>query len=206
MKISIKWLLVTCITLAVFGCGQAATNAGKTGTNNDSANSKIGSDSATNQISPDAGASNTVINNSNVAAKTIPEDCKKLNGSVFQFNPEGVSNELTFTMIFECKNDSLKGLMFGPDPEGEEGTYYFITYLNDLAVIDNTISFNFAYGNLYKKPFTLNNYYKDFPNKVLGGSNGVMYYKGKLAGDSIVLNCDSPDQGVCYDKTMVFKR
>ena len=71
----------------------------------------------------------------------------------------------------------------------------------------NTISFNFPYGNLYKKPFTLDNYYKDFPNKVLGGSNSIMYYKGKLAGDSIVLNCDSPNEGfVCYSKTMVFNK
>jgi hypothetical protein len=195
MKICIKRLFVTSITVAVFGCGQTTTSA------ENSANNKAVTDSAGSKTGVD---SNT---NSNVAVSTSLEDCKKLNGIVFQFNPEGISNDLTFTMIFECKNDSLKGLMFGPDPEGEEGTYYFMTYLNNLAVIDNTISFNFAYGDLYKKPFTLDNYYKDFPNKVLGGSNSIMYYKGKLAGDSIVLNCDSPDGGgVCYDKTMVFHK
>jgi len=195
MKISIKWLFVISIPVAVFGCGPSTTSADNTGSNNeaasDTADSKTGIDSS---------------KNSNVAGKTSMEECKKLSGGVFQFKPKGMSNDLTFTMIFECKNDSLKGLMFGPDPEGEEGTYYFMTYLNDLVVTDNTISFYFAYGDLYKKPFTPDNYYKDFPNKVLGGSNSVMYYKGKLAGDSIVLNCESPDEGVCYDKTMVFNK
>jgi hypothetical protein len=194
MKISIKWLFVTCITIAVFGCGQSTTSANNTGTNNEA---------VTDTAGVKTGSDNT---NSNVVAKTSVEDCKKLNGSVYQFNPQGAA-DLTFTMLFECKNDSLKGLMFGPDPEGEEGTYYFMTYLTDLAVSNNTISFYFAYGDLYQKPFTLDNYYKDFPNKVLGGSNSIMNYKGKLAGDSIVLNCDSPDGGgVCYDKTMVFKK
>ena len=135
---------------------------------------------------------------------TSREDCKKLDGNIFRYKgADDLPDSIRHTIIFRCENDSLKGLMFGPDPEGEHGMFYFRTNLENLQVNGSLINFNLAMGHLYHKPYTLNNY-KAVEYEVQGGSNGMQIYKGKLAGDSIVFTCDS--DGDCYDRVMVFKK
>ena len=167
-------------------------------------------------------ANNTDINKVNsgtdsfttarAALQTSTEDCKKLNGSIFRYKepeelsdlPDRIPDSLLHTIIFRCENDSVKALMFGPDPEGEHGMFYFKTNLDSIQVNNDLISFSMKMDELYWKPYTLNNYNKGIKYEVQGGSNERQFFKGKLAGDSIVFTCDS--DGDCYGKTMVFKK
>jgi hypothetical protein len=134
------------------------------------------------------------------------DNCKKLDGAIFQYKQAGDPANLTFTLVFQCKNDSLKGVLFGPDPQGEEGMYYFKSDLDNIQLVGNTISFHFEYGKLYQRPFTLANYNKNVSYKVAGGEHGELAYTGKLTGNTIVFTCVS-NEGLCYaDNNMVFKK
>jgi len=184
MKTSIKqFLSVIFITLLVAGCGEATNNTGgnSTGDNKNSA----------------------AKSNTSAAAQDY---CKKFDGGVFQFISEDVPENYRFTLMFHCASDSLKGLLFGPVPEGEEGMYYFKENLDSVQVKDDYITFSFVQSNLYEKPFTLANYDKNFKNKVVGRSNWRQYYKGKIGGDSIIFTCQSPSPPECYGDTLIFKK
>jgi hypothetical protein len=176
MKTNVKRLyFAILLMLVVAGCGQASDNAD----------------------------SNNI---SNVSGQTASENyCKKLDGGVFQYKYEDKPDSLTFTILFNCKSDSLKALMFGVGEEGEHGVYFFKENLDSVRIDNGFLLFSLVKQTLYRRAFTLDNYNKDFPNEKGGGSNERMLFKGRLAGDSLELSCDGPDGG-CYDNTMVFKK
>lgn len=178
MKTIVNLLLpMIVIIMLVVGCGQSTTN-------------NSGSDTG------------------NIPTQTIAEDyCKKLQGSIFQYKYEDSDpDNLTFTILFNCKSDSLKGLMFGPVAAGEEGLYFFKENLDSVRVDNGFMLFSLVQSNIYQKPFTLGNYDKKFPNEVLGGSNFRQFFKGKVEGDSIIFTCNSLTGAECYADTMVFKK
>jgi hypothetical protein len=136
------------------------------------------------------------------------EDCSKLEGAIYRYNSfEEDTAEMAFTIVFNCKNDSLKALMFGPDPQEEHGLYFFKENLDSVKIQNGELYFSLVKRTLYAKQFTLDNY-KTFPNINAGGSNVRTFYKGKLAGDSIVILCNNEEAGYndCYSDTMVFRK
>jgi len=164
----------------------------------------------------DSSRSGNKITDTKGSSGTTPQDCKKLDGSIFRFKePEDLSDlpesakipdSVHYTIIFHCENDSLKALMFGPDPEGEHGLFFFRENLDSVYANNGFISFSLVERDLYLKPYTLNNYNKGIKYQVRGGSNERQFFKGKLTGDSIVFTCNSELGGECYGDTMVFKR
>lgn len=146
-------------------------------------------------------------NSNNTPLKVATENyCEKLDGSIFQYKywddkPEGYG----FTIMFHCKSDSVKAMMLGIDPEGEEGVYFFKSDLENIRVNSDSISFTCIQGKLYKKPFTLDNYNKEFSNEKLGFSKNEILYSGKIMTDSIVFLCDNTN-GDCFADTMIFTK
>ncbi|OQP66837.1 hypothetical protein A3860_00255 [Niastella vici] len=166
----------------------------------------------------DSGTANQVTDSviTTRVVQTTLQDCKKLDGSIFRFKeredlsdlPENakIPDSVHYTVIFRCENDSLKAVMFGPDPEGEHGLFYFKEDLDSVYTNNGFISFSLVEHELYLKPYTLNNYNKGIKYEVRGGSNERQLFRGKLAGDSIVFTCNSDPGGMCYSDTMVFRK
>jgi hypothetical protein len=187
MKIEYKQLIFALFAILVAGgCGQSTGNSASNNTDSTNGNSKAPSEQTTENY------------------------CKKLGGSIFRYedafeDPPGKIDTTVFTIMFHCKGDSLNGMMLGVDPEGEEGVYYYKSSLKNIRINGDSVSFSLVQGDLFKKPFTVENYDKGFPNKKLGGSNNEHFYTGKIAADSIVLLCSSYTHD-CFADTMVFHR
>lgn len=190
MKIICRLFLCFCILFWLPACDNIDNNSNAEVTNTDSSKAE---------------------NNS-----TISFDCQKLNGSIFRYKEPAefadlpddskIPDSVQYTIVFNCENDSLKALMFGPDPEGEHGLFYFNENLDSLNVNNGIVSFSLVQRKLYLKPYTLNNYNKGVKYEVRGGSSEIQFFKGKLAGDSILFTCNSELGTECYDDTMVFKK
>jgi hypothetical protein len=178
MKTSIGYLLFITSLLSILSCGQTDNRGG-----------------------------------SNTFQKYLPENyCKKLDGNVFQYNGKIFSykdeksdpDSIAFYIKFNCQADTIKGVMLGPDPEGDEGLYFFKENLDSIRIDSGYISFSLVERTLYQRPFPLNNY-ENFSNVEAGRSNDRQFFKGKLDGDSIVFSCQSPAYQ-CYEDTMVFRK
>jgi hypothetical protein len=127
-----------------------------------------------------------------------------LDDRVYQYLSNSEVPEHLFTLIFKCKEDRLKGKIFGPDPEGEHGLWFFRADLENLKIDSlNNIEFEFSQGYLYPDRITMDNYLDSLNTDNAGFSRGQIYYKGKISGDSIVFKCD-PDYD-CYDQVMTFR-
>lgn len=150
-------------------------------------------------------------NTESVPVQTTESYCEKLGGSIFRYEDAfedpntGKPDTMSFTLLLHCKDSLMYGTMLGVDPEGEEGVYYYKSSLKNIRINGDSLSFSLVQGDLFKKPFTVENYDKDFPNKKLGGSNSEHFYTGKIATDSMVLLCSSYTND-CFDDTMVFHR
>lgn len=137
--------------------------------------------------------------------------CKKLDGNIFRYefpfqDPNtDKPDTMSFTLMLHCKGDSLNAIMLGVDPEDEHGVYYYKSSLKNIRINGDSLSFSLVQGDLFQKPFTVENYNRDFLNKKLGGSNSEHFYTGKMAADSIVFLCSSLTND-CFDDTMVFYR
>ena len=124
--------------------------------------------------------------------QTTENYCKKLDGSIFEYedlfeNNPGKYDTTSFTIMFHCKGDSFNAMMLGVDPEGEHGVYYYKSSLKNIRINGDSLSFSLVQGDLFQKPFTVENYNREFPNKKLGGSNSEHFYTGKIAADSILV-------------------
>lgn len=130
--------------------------------------------------------------------------CSKLDGKIYQYLPSPDLHEHLFTLLFYCRQDSLKGMLFGPDPEGDEGLYFFKSDLDSVTLSGNAISFSFVQKDLYEKPFTLKNYNKaSYKNPIVGGSRDRIFYKGTFHADTLTFICTSQNAD-CYADTMSF--
>jgi hypothetical protein len=110
-----------------------------------------------------------------------------------------------FTLIFKCVDKGLTGKIFGPDPEGEHGLYFFKANLEKLKLDSlNNIEFEFSKGDLYTEIITMENYLDSLNLENAGSSHGQIYYKGKMYRDSIVFKCTS-QYNDCFDKVMTFR-
>ena len=110
-----------------------------------------------------------------------------------------------FTLVFKCRDNGLTGKLFGPDPEGEHGLWFFKADLKNLKVDSlNNIEFEFAQGYLYPDRITIDNYLDTLSTDNAGISKGLIFYKGKISGDSIVFKCTS-EYNDCYDQAMTFR-
>ncbi len=144
------------------------------------------------------------------STKTVGQEDKKggcnptLDSKVYQYLYDSEVPDHLFTLIFKCEGNGLKGKIFGPDPEGEHGLWFFRADLENLKVdsLDN-IEFEFSQGHLYPDRITMDNYLDSLNTDNAGFSRGQIYFKGKMSGDSIVFKC-SPDYD-CYDATMTFR-
>ena len=129
--------------------------------------------------------------------------CSGLNGSVFQYLQDPRTPDQLFTLIFRCSNDTVKGTMLGPDPEGDEGLYFFKSELDSITLKGNKITFSSVQGDMYNKPFTLENYQKPIVEQKSGASIYRYMYKGYLHSDTLTFICTMKYYG-CYADTMDF--
>jgi hypothetical protein len=128
-----------------------------------------------------------------------------LNGAVYEFQSDPNYPEEKFTLRFTCSEDTLKGEILGPAPAGEHGLFYFYANSDSLRTDDkNSLEFQFAQGNLYEEQITLVNYKNLKEENASGISKGKVYFKGAIAGDSLILKCTSQYYD-CYADEMVFK-
>jgi len=159
-----------------------------------------------NKVSDDSDSLVTIQKLSTTEQKTDSYNhCKILDDKIFTYMPQHGNNNHSFTLKFECHQDTLKGLIFGPNPEGEHGLSFYIAELQNLIVDDSlNIAFLFVPGKLYEEQITLENYTK------MKGSAGFLRseisFKGKFLKDTaIALNCFS-EYNDCYTpETMLFK-
>jgi len=153
--------------------------------------------------------SNDNITKSDSVTAVGQEDKKRkcnsvLDNKVYQYLYDSEVPDHLFTLIFKCEDNGLKGKIFGPDPEGEHGLWFFRADLENIKVDSvNNIEFEFSQGYLYPDRITMDNYLDSLNTDNAGFSRGQIYYKGKISGDSIVFKC-SPDYD-CYDATMTFR-
>lgn len=131
--------------------------------------------------------------------------CARLNGEVFQYLYRQDIPKHLFTLVFNCNNDTLKGTIFGPDPEGEHGLLFFKSNLDSISLTGNSISFSFVQGDLFDKALTLESYNKPSKQESKGWSSYRLYYKGSLQNDTIAFICSSEFYN-CYADTMNFIR
>jgi hypothetical protein len=179
MKTKIKQLLLgSFVLLLVNGCSETTGNSGSN--------------------EPEKATASTPTASTNY--------CKELDGSIFTYkHPEDESEEVGFTLIFQCKADSIRGTLLGLEPGEELGAFYFKSNAKGLQINNDSIAFAIVEGSLYKKPFTLQNYDKEFPNEKTGYSNAEHFYSGRIMSDSLVLHC-TEEAGGCFADKMVFKR
>jgi hypothetical protein len=127
-----------------------------------------------------------------------------LDNKVYQYLYDSEVPDHLFTLIFNCEESKLKGKIFGPDPEGEHGLWFFRADLDNLKIDSlNNIEFDFSQGYLYPDRITMDNYLDSLSTDNAGFSRGQIYFKGKMSGDSIVFRCN-PDYD-CYDEIMTFR-
>jgi hypothetical protein len=128
-----------------------------------------------------------------------------LDNKVYQYRYDSeMSDDYLFTLIFKCEQNGLDGKIFGPDPEGEHGLWFFRADLENLKVDSlSNIEFEFSQGYLYPDRITMDNYLDSLNTDNAGFSRGQIYYKGKISGDSIVFKCN-PEYD-CYDEAMTFR-
>lgn len=133
------------------------------------------------------------------------EECiSALDNKVYQYLYDSEVPDHLFTLIFKCEPTGLTGKIFGPDPEGEHGLWFFRADLENVKVDTlNNIEFEFSQGYLYPDRITIENYLDSLNKDNAGISRGQIYYKGKISGDSIVFKCN-PEYD-CYDETMTFR-
>ena len=142
---------------------------------------------------------------------TIRQEEKKNNcntsveDKVFEYLPDNDVPEHLFTIVFNCDEHGLTGKIFGPDPEGEHGLFFFKANLDNLRVDDlNKIEFEFVKGLLYSDQITIDDYLDTLTTDDAGISKGKIFYSGQIAGDSIIFSCTS-EYDDCYDETMTFR-
>jgi hypothetical protein len=188
MKTNYKQLFFALFVIMILaGCGQSTGNSASNNTDT------INSNSSTSSV------------------QNIENYCKKLDGNIFRYeypfqDPNtDKPDTMGFTLMLHCKGDSLNAMMLGVDPEDEHGVYYYKSSLKNIRISGDSLSFSVVQGDLFEKPFTVENYNKNFPNKQLGGSNSEHFYTGKMVADSIVFLCSSNTNN-CFSDTMVFYR
>lgn len=133
------------------------------------------------------------------------EECNSgLHNKIYNYLYDRDVPEHLFTLIFKCEGKSLSGKLFGPAPEGEHGLWFFRAELENLKIDSlNNISFEFSQGYLYPHIITMENYLDSMSTDSAGFSRGQIYYKGKIAGDSILFMCE-PEYD-CYVERMTFR-
>lgn len=131
--------------------------------------------------------------------------CEILNGKVYSYLPRSGNELHLFTLKFDCDYDSLKGLLIGPDPEGEHGLFFYKAQLINPLIDDSAnIEFSIVPGKLYEKQITLENYTEEFESS--GRTRFEFFYRGKFLSDTaIVLNCASEFYGCYTNEEMIFR-
>lgn len=125
--------------------------------------------------------------------------CELLNGRVYTYLPHAEKESHLFTLKFDCLQDTLKGLIFGPFPEGDHGLAFYKSELKGLVVDDSlNVSFFLIPGELYEEQITLENYNGTLQS--FGIDRGEQFFKGKFLADTAInLNCSS-EYYDCYTK------
>ncbi|NDK55047.1 hypothetical protein [Pontibacter fetidus] len=138
-------------------------------------------------------------------SKSIQNCTSRLDGAIYEFQSDPNYPEEKFTLRFTCSEDTLKGEIIGPAPAGEHGLFYFYANLDSLRTDGkNSLEFQFAQGKLYQGQITLDNYEKLKEEDASGISKGKIYFKGAIAGDSLIFKCTSQYYD-CYVDEMVFR-
>lgn len=127
-------------------------------------------------------------------------NCKNLDRRIYTYLPAPGKELHQFTLKFDCLYDSLKslkGLIFGPSPEGEHGLAFYKTILKDLIIDDSSnVSFTVIPVPLYEQQITLSNYQEIV--KASGIDRGEQFFKGKLLGDTVIVLTCSSEFNDCY--------
>jgi len=123
-----------------------------------------------------------------VDKKTPPmQAClSNLDGKAYSYNINSSKPNWSFYFLFYCEGDSMRAVLLGPNFQGSAGGFFFRSYVNDLSIQKDSISFNFIPGQLYRFPFTLNDYKNYGPPYPAGFSQDRLFYKGIMKGDSII--------------------
>jgi len=113
---------------------------------------------------------------------------------------------LAFYFIFYCEGDSMRGAILGPNIQNTSVSLFFRSIVNNIKIENDTISFNFIQGQLYRSPFTLSTY-KNYGGPLsVGFAQERLYYKGVMRGDSIIdLKCQNKDYACSVDSIILIR-
>lgn len=105
-----------------------------------------------------------------------------------------------------CRSDSIQGLYFGLEREGEHGLFYSLVEMADLEVSPNgELSFTVPERNLFhERPKNL----QEVKQKKLasaGITRDELYLHGRLKEEKLIIACTSKGYS-CPDTVMVFHR
>jgi hypothetical protein len=120
---------------------------------------------------------------------------------IFEYLRRGDSPDRKFTLMLSTNDNVVKGTLFGPDPEGENGVFYFRAALDSISIDNNKVRFSCYKDTVFEKPFTLQNYKQKIKDQPGGFVGNRMLYRGYLRNDTLKL-CTHNDN--FYPDTMIF--
>jgi hypothetical protein len=130
----------------------------------------------------------------------------QLDGKAYSFTIDSKKPSWTFYFLLYCEGDSLRGVMLGPSMQPGGNPLFFRSYVNNVRIDKDSISFNFIEGQLFRNSFTLSNYNNYGGPLPFGFAAERLFYKGVMKGDSIIdLKCQSKYHACAADSIVLKK-